>query len=235
MTIVTRQDILGAMDEEIIGIKKKVSFALTSKDLEARFGFGMNFRAAEESITVSIAAALAMLSVFTFRLENSDHDRIRVIGVMFAAMNFQLSSFKLFMCGHTVASGALFRQVIEGVSLGLLFSVRSLDFLARFESGQYSANNAVQDLRRRARDVHVRNAALETLLDAYRFYHTYAHLSKLTLAASANFARGGAPQIGALYDQQKVRQYAKEVKSRVSFARQMPNAVHGICRNLALW
>jgi hypothetical protein len=233
--MVTRREVSKALADDHFGYRQAVSFALGSKDLEARFAFGKHFHAAEAAASDAIAVALTMLSLFWLKIEDNEKDRLRVLGVTFTALNLQLSSLKLFMSGHTVAAGSLFRQVIEGVSLGFLFSVRSLDFLARFEAGQYTANSAVWDLVRHARDVHFRKAAIKTLLDAYRFYHTYAHLSKLTIAATANFSLGGAPHLGSLYDQDKLPEYAKEVRGRVSFARVMPNAVYGICRNLATW
>jgi hypothetical protein len=231
--MITRQNISLALDDEVSAFRQSVSYALTSKDLEPRFAFAKHFPNANAAVSEAIAVALSMLTLFTYKIDDHDHDRIRVMSLMFSVMSHQVSSFELFMSGHTVAADGLFRQVIEGVSLGFLFSVRSLGFLARFEAGQYTANGAVADLRRQAENVHVRKEALETVLEAYRFYHKYAHVSKLTMAATVNFSQN-APHIGALFDEDKLPQYAKEVRSRVSFARKMPNAVHGICRNLAL-
>ena len=93
-----------------------------------------------------------MLSLFTFWLRDDDIDRIRVVGTL-TALNLQLSSFKLFMLGHTVASGSLFCQVLEGVSLAFLFSVQELPFLHRFQADQSSARHAVRDLRSLRRNV----------------------------------------------------------------------------------
>ena len=232
--MVTRQDISRALDDEISWLRQLVSDILTSKDLGPRLAFAAHFRKADATFSEAIAVALSMLSLFACKIDDHDLDRTLALRVMSTVLNQQVSSFKLFMSGHTVAAGALFRQVIEGVALGLLFSVRSLNFRARFEAGQYTASGAVKDLRRRADDVHVRKQALRTFVDAYDFYHRYAHLTKLTMAATMDFSRG-APALGAFFDQAKLREYEKEVRSRVSFARTMPNAVHLICKNLTAW
>ena len=72
-------------------------------------------------------------------------------------------------------------------------------------------------------------------LPIYKFYHKYAHLSKLTIAAGANFAEGGVPNVGAHLDSGKLSEYRKEVKGRVSFARVLPNIVERITLNVRDW
>lgn len=234
-TMVTRQVVSRGIDEEMIpGYGQSLLYILNSKDLGQRFAFAKHFPNANEAVAEAIAVALTMLTVFTHKLDANDQDRLRVMSLMFAVMNQQVSSFKLFMLGHTIAAGAQFRQVIEGVALGFLFSVRSLDFLARFDAEHYTGSGAVDELRRKAEYVHVRKESLQTILEAYHFYHMYAHLTKFTLAAATDFTRG-APHLGALFDQAKLKEYGKEVRSRVSFARRMPNAVYGICKNLTAW
>lgn len=232
--MVTRQDIARAFDEQNSWLRQLVSDTLSSKDLEPRLAFAEHFPKANAAFSEAIAVALSMLTLFACKVAEHDLDRLRVLSVMSTVLNQQVSSFKLFMSGHTVAAGALFRQVIEGVALAFLFSDRSLGFLARFEAGQYTANGAVDDLRRKAEQVHVRKEVLRTFLEAYDFYHKYAHLTKLTMAAGMDFSRG-APPLGGFFDRAKLQEYGKEVRSRVSFARRMPNAVYGICRNLTAW
>jgi hypothetical protein len=137
--------------------------------------------------------------------------------------------------GQTVASGALFRQVIEGVSLAFLFSVKSLPFLARYEANLYTGKDAVRDLKRHAGAACVNPDALTSIGYAYEFHHRFAHLSKLTIAASANFSKGGIPHFGAQFDAAKLPQYKKEARNRAKFANVLPSAVAGVCRNLARW
>lgn len=230
-----RDDVRSAVYAEVDGMLQQVRAVLDSTDVGPRAEFRRRFRMEEDFVARATATAFAMLSVFTFWLRDDDIDRIRVVGMLNTALNLQLSSFKLFMSGHTVASGSLFRQVIEGVSLAFLFSVRQLPFLQRFQTDQYSARHAVRDLGRHATDARLQPRAMETIDAAYHFYHRFAHLSKLTIAASANFSKGGIAQLGASFDSEKLPEYRKEARNRVSFARVLPNAVLGVCGNLSLW
>jgi hypothetical protein len=139
------------------------------------------------------------------------------------------------MSGYTVTSGSLFRQVLEGISLALLCSTKSLTVLDRFMNDKYSVNSAVGDLVKHSKAVQVKTEAVQTTQLAYKFYHKYAHLSKPTIAAGANFARGGVPNVGAYFDLAKLAEYRKEVKGRVSLARVLPNIVMRIAQNVVVW
>lgn len=125
-----RDDVRTAMDGEVEGMLTKVRVVLDSTDVGPRAEFRRHFRAEEDFIGHATATALAMLSVFLFRLQNDDIDRIRVAGMLNTTLNLQLSSFKLFMSGQTVASGSLFRQVIEGVSLAFFVLSPTIDLPA---------------------------------------------------------------------------------------------------------
>ena len=70
-------------------------------------------------------------------------------------------------------------------------------------------------------------AALKTLTQQYKFYHRYARLTRITIAAGANFSLGGLPNVGAHFDPGKLAEYRREVRSRVSFAKVLPNFVKG--------
>ena len=214
---------------------QQVRTVLDTTDIAARAEFRRHFRAEEDFIASATATALTMLGIFTFRLPEADIDRIRVVGIMNTALNLQLSSFKLWMSGHTVASGSLFRQVIEGISLAFLFSARELPFLQRYEDDEYSGRHAVRDLKRHTKDARVQPHAMNAIESAYHFHHRFAHLSKLTIAASASFSKGGIPQLGGHFDAEKLPQYVKEARNRARFARVLPNAVLGVCSNLARW
>jgi hypothetical protein len=183
----------------------------------------------------STTTALYLWSQFRESLGDDDERRLAVAAVAFTAINQNISSYKLFMSGYTVASGSLFRQVLEGVSLASLCSAKSLTVLDRFIENKYSTKNAVTDLARHALKAHLKRDAIQSLLKAYEFYHRYAHLTRLTIAAGANFSLGGAPNVGAYFDPAKLPEYRKEVKSRISFAKVLPNIISGVARNVAAW
>ncbi len=125
--------------------------------------------------------------------------------------------------------------MLEGVSLASLCAAKSLTVLDRFLDNTYSPGKAVSDLAKHAKSARVKPAALQTLVEQYRFYHKYAHLTMLTIAAGANFSLGGLPNVGAYFDPGKLREYGREVRSRVSFAKTLPNFIAGIASNVATW
>jgi len=49
------------------------------------------------------------------------------------------------------------------------------------------------------------------------------HLTRLTIAAGANFSLRGLPNVGAHFDPGKLAEYRKEVRSSISFANVLPN------------
>lgn len=208
---------------------------LRSKDDDARAAFDKEFGTELPAFADATTEALEVWSQFRDGIEDTDERRVAVTAVAFTAINQNISSYKLFMSGYTVASGALFRQVLEGVSLASLCAAKSLTVLDRFLDDKYSPNKAVADLAKHAQKVHVNRAALQTIVNQYNFYHKYAHLSRLTIAAGANFSLGGLPNVGAYFDPGKVVEYRKEVRSRVSFAKVLPNFVKGVARNVAMW
>ncbi len=179
--------------------------------------------------------ALDLWSDFRDTIDDTDGRRIAISAITFAAINLNISSYKLFMSGYTVASGSLFRQTLEGVSLALLCSAKGLTVLDRFVADKYSIKTAVANLAKNAKKAHVNRRALQTLIDQYEFYHQYAHLTKLTIVASASIAQSGIPIVGAHFDPGKEREYGKEARSRVNFAKILPDFMKGIIQNVTLW
>lgn len=220
---------------ERMELRELVLNDLRSKDDEARAAFDKEFGDELPKFATATTAALDAWAQFRDTIQDTDERRVAVTAVAFTSINQNISSYKLFMSGYTVASGALFRQVLEGVSLAFLCSAKSLTVLDRFLENKYSPNKAVADLAKHAKKVHVNRAAFQTLVDQYAFYHKYAHLTRLTIAAGANLSLGGLPNVGAHFDPGKLVEYGKEVRSRVSFAKTLPNFVRGVAHNVAMW
>ena len=222
-------------EREIAQLREIVLHNLQSTDDGARAAFAAEFGGELPTFADSMTSTLDLWSQFRETVEDTDERRVAVAAVAFTAINQNIASYKLFMSGYTVASGGLFRQVLEGVSLAFLCSAKPLNVVDRFIGNRYSTKDAVADLARHAQKAHVNRAALRTLLGAYEFYHKYAHLTKLTIAAGANFSLGGAPNVGAYFDPGKLMEYRKEVRGRLSFARILPNVMTGVARNVASW
>lgn len=235
VTRVSSLDIGRAAEDEVIEFRKLANDILESRDTEARQLFLKEFRSEAESVANATGTAVAMISVFLYRLPESDCHRVKVMALLLAAFNLQLMSFKLFMSGYTVASGGLLRQAIEGLSLAVVCSAKGATCVQKFDKGKYGAKDAVRDLVKLSKKAHVNAKSARTISDQYHFYHGYAHLTKLTIAATANISRGGTPQLGSFFDPHKLPQYRREVRSRVSFARLLANVTKGVCKSLALW
>jgi hypothetical protein len=222
-------------NHEIAELREIVLGDLQSTDEAARAAFRREFGEDLSTFAESTTTALDLWSQFRETLREDDQRRLTVAAVAFTAINQNISSYKLFMYGYTVASGSLFRQVLEGVSLAFLCSAKSLTVLDRFIENKYSTKNAVAELAKHARKVHVNSAAMQQLTRAYEFYHKYAHLTRLTIAAGTNFSLAGAPNVGAYFDPAKLPEYRKEIKGRLSFAKVLPNIMTGVARNVAAW
>jgi len=217
------------------GLSEIVAIDLRSKDDGARAAFDKEFGGELDAFAEAATAALDVWAQFRDTIDDADERRVAVTAIAFTAINQNIMSFKLFMSGYTVASGALFRQVLEGVSLASLCAAKSLPVLDRFLKDEYSANKAVTDLPKYGKAVGVSHRSLATLVQQYKFYHKYSHLSRLTIAAGANFSLNGLPNVGAYFDPGKVREYGREVRSRVSFTKVLPNFMQGVIQNMAAW
>lgn len=157
-----------------------------------------------------------------------------VAGLVFAAITLHVISLKLFLSGHIVAAGNLFRQVIESIALALLCSGKDLEYLDRFMKDEYSGNLAVRDVLRQSGRLGVKEDALEVLRESQEFYHRYSHMTRLTLATLMSFAEDGL-YVGASFDEGKVEAYRKEMAGRLGLARVFPNFVAGVKANFAKW
>lgn len=208
---------------------------LHSPDSDARSEFFKHFEAEAEEFATETAIALDKWSSFNESVPEEDIRRRFVVAILFTAINLHSASFKLFMSGHTVAAGGLFRQVLEAISMALLCSANVETVLDRFLNDQYSTNHAVKLLVRKYETANVKPEAVQVLKDAYNFYHKYAHLTKLTIATGANFELGGVPNMGAFFDPAKAPEYKKEVAGRVSLAKVLPNLIDAVIHNIAAW
>src|ERR1700679_3332827 len=226
---------MATAENEIARLHAIVLQDLESPDEGARAAFRNEYGAQLPSFVSDTAAALTEWSNFVERLDDNNVCGINVAAIVFTTITHHVTSYKLFMSGYTVASGSLFRQVLEGASLALLCSIQSLPVLERFMEDKYSPQNAVQDLTKHRKKARIHDGAMQVIQRCYKFYHKYAHLTKMTIAASANFSQGGAPNVGAYFDPAKVMEYRKEVKGRLSFAKVLPSIVNGVAKNVESW
>ena len=141
---------------------------LRSSDDGAKDAFHKEFGGELEAFAEAATAALELWGQSRDAIDDTDERRVAVTAIAFTAINQNIMSLKLFMSGYTVASGALFRLVLEGVSLASLCAVKSLPVLDRYLKDEYSPNKAVADLAKYAAKVRVNQRALATLVQIGR-------------------------------------------------------------------
>jgi hypothetical protein len=165
-----------------------------------------------------------------------DERRGYVSALVYTAITVHILSLKLFLSGHTVAAGNLFRQVIECIALALLCSGKDLDVLARFMEDKYSSKVAIRDVIRQYKKLSLKDDALEVLKKSQEFYNKYSHITKMTFATGMSFSKNGVLYVGSSFDEGKVEDfYKKEVNGRLSLAKVFSNFIEGVAANVAKW
>jgi hypothetical protein len=207
---------------------------LTTDDSEVRSAYLKLFEADVKTFADAMAQAFMKWRTFDNQLE-SNEGRAYVSALVYTAITLHILSLKLFLSGQTVAAGNLFRQVIESIALALLCSGKDLDVLQRFMKDKYSSTAAVRDVLRHNEKLSLKGDALEALKKSQEFYHKYSHVTKMTIAIGMSFSEKGRLYVGASYDKDKVEEYTKEVKGRLSLARSFPNFIDGVAANVAKW
>lgn len=220
---------------EVPNFEKMFADDLRSSDEGARAEFRLHFGGQVDEFARRMAVTLWRWHELYEAIPEKDERQGMVVGIVFTTINLNVQSFKLFISGYTVAAGALFRQVMEGMALALLCSTKDLPVLDNFMADKYSTNDAIHHLNKNAKAAGVNPESLKTLNLAYRFFHRFAHPTKLTIAASANFSMDAAPNLGAFFDPGKKAEYEKDINGRISFAGVLPNAVDGVANNLKAW
>jgi len=207
---------------------------ITSDDVEVRGEYLKHFEGAAKGFAVSMAKAFLKWRDFDNKLKE-DERRAHVSALVYVAITLHVSSMQVFLAGQTVASGNLFRQVLECIALAFLCSGKELNVLKRFMEDKYSSKKAIHDLLQHHKKLSLKGDALEVMRKSQDFYHKYSHVTKMTLAAAKSFSQKGELYLGAAFDDGKLDAYKKEVNLRVSLADAFPNFVDGVSVNVAKW
>ena len=213
--------------------REKILAELTSDDPDVRAEYLQLF---EPSVKIfSSAMAQAYMKWCSFRTEAQDNEkRAPISALVFTAIRLHILSMELFLSGHLEAAGNLTRQVIEAMSLALVCSGKDQGIFEKFMEAKYSTNVAVRDVVRHAEKLGLNADAVKALRNTQNFYHKYSHLTPITVAIGMSFSGGGL-NIGATFDEGKVKAYTKEASLRVNLAKIFPNFVDGIMANVAKW
>ncbi len=214
--------------------REKILAALTSDDSDVRAKYIRLFEGDVQKFSDSMAQAFMKWRSLDAGLMDSE-ERAYISGMVFTAITLHILSMKLFLSGHAVAAGNLFRQVVEFVALALVCSGKNIGILQRFMEDKYSTNHAVRDVLRHSRTLGLKDDGVKALSDAQKFYDKYSHPTHLTIAAGMSSTERGGLYVGAAFDDGKIEAYTKEVNARVGVAKVFPNFVDGVMANVAKW
>jgi hypothetical protein len=213
--------------------RKKIFAEITTDDPEVRAEYLTRFGTEAKEFSKVMAQVMQ-----TWLKEHGDaqgnETRVQVFALVFMAVYLHIGSMKLLLSGNTVAAGNLFRQTLETIALALLCSGKDLDFLDRFNKGQYSTSNAIRDVLRNVDRLGLKEDGVKALRDGQEFYHKYSHVTKLTIGVAESFAGEGI-YVGASFDKGKLESYAKGVAGRLDLARVLNSFVAAVKANVTKW
>jgi len=219
--------------ETLTDAREKIFTEITSDDADIRREYLARFADDVKSFSAFMAEAFMRWRSIDDNIGKNE-ELGYVSGLVYTAITLQIQSMKLFLSGHTVAAGNMFRQVLESIALALLCSGKRLDFRRRFIDDQYSSNNAVRDVLRNTAKLGILKDGLEVLKNAHALYSKYSHPTKLTIASVIPLSGKGV-YVGASFVEDKVYAYKKEIKGRLGLAKTFPNFITAVKLNVAKW
>jgi hypothetical protein len=205
---------------------------LLSDDAEVRADYLNLFDAEAKRFAELLAAAIVAWEPVPARVAAIEQGFIT--GLVQAAITLHVNSMKLFLSGHIIASGNLFRQVLEAMSLALLCSGKELGVLEQFMQGQYSGAKAVAHVIREHKRLRLNAGALDALKQTQKIYNYSSHITHFTLANQMSVS-GEKTYVGACFDEGKVDAYRKEIKARLGLAGVFRSFIEGVKTNVAAW
>lgn len=159
-------------------------------------------------------------------------EKAYISALLFGTINLHTISMKLLINGFFIPAGNSQRQALESAAMALLCSKPSLEFLKKYMKGQYSSNKAVRDVVKHHKKLGLNREALKSLEKNRTFYDKFSHPTHMTIAASIGMAKPGRLDFGTAFDEAKLPFYAKEINSKVNFAKIISNIVERVKNNL---
>ena len=127
--------------------REKILAELASDDSDVRAEYLKLFKADAQEFSTSMAQAFMKWRALDADVQGNGN-RAYISSLVFTAIGIHILSLKLFLSGHIVAAGNIFRQVVEFIALAFLCSSKELGILEKFMNDRYSTNNAVRDVLR---------------------------------------------------------------------------------------
>jgi hypothetical protein len=219
--------------ENLQEAKEKIFKELTEEDIETKNEFLNHFK--EEVIKFSETMAEAFLNWRTLDEGSAKNDKHAYISALvYTSIYLHILSMKLFISGHSIAAGNLFRQVLETIALAFLCSGKDLKFIDEFMANKYSPQKSIKYLSKYAGKLGLHKDSIKDLRKAIDFYNKFSHISLLTIASGTSFTKQSL-FVGSSFDQRKIEAYKKEINGRLSLAKVFSNFIDGVKANFAQW
>ncbi len=220
------------MDEEsrefAIGIVSDELFGDTN---QVRSQYVERFQSELEHFVEAMAASYLHWKKFD-KTVGGNEERAHISALLYGAINAHVISMKLLISGYFIPAGNTQRQALESAAMALLCSKLGLGFLTRYMDEKYSTNKAVRDVVKHHKTLGLKREALKTLEKNRAFYDKFSHPTFMTLASSIGISTLGPLFFGSSFDEGKMQFYAKEIRSKVSFAGIINNIIDGVRMNL---
>ena len=110
--------------ETIKEARTKILKEITSDDADVRADYLTHFQSDIDKFSDAMAQAVVNWQSLDAEVKD-DANLGQVSAWVITAISLHIMSMKLFVSGHTVAAGNLFRQVVETIALALLCSAKS--------------------------------------------------------------------------------------------------------------
>ena len=208
-----------------------VSEELLGDTDQAREQYLSHFRPELEEFVAAMASIYLHWKEFDKTVGGSE-ERAHISALLYGTMNSHVVSMKLLISGYLIPSGNTQRQALESAAMALLCSKPELGFLKRYMEEKYSTNKAVRDVVKHHEALHLNKSALKTLVKKRSFYDKFSHPTFMTLASVLGLSKPGPLFFGSSFDEGKLSAYAKEIRSKLSFARIINNIIDGAWQNL---
>ncbi len=130
----------GLQMETLEESREKILAELASDDSDVRAEYLKLFETDAQEFSTSMAQAFMKWRALDADLQGNEN-RAYISSLVFTAIGIHILSLKLFLSGHIVAAGNIFRQVVEFIALALVCSSKELGVLEKFMNGRYSTNN----------------------------------------------------------------------------------------------
>lgn len=143
------------------------------------------------------------------------------------AINAALISTRLFLSGFLVPSGNQARHSLESLAFGVLLPFPKTGTYREWKKGHAIEYKALEYLARNAEHCGVQKKNVEALIKQAKWFDHYSHPSRMALAAFWKPGTGGGWNVGALFAEDRLPQYRKEMANRISLVRLLTHTIAG--------